>query len=375
MPISLRIPRPRRIDLYIISEIIGPFGGGLLFFAFVFLMFQVLRLAEFMIEHGIPLPVLGKIVGLFLVSFLPLIIPMSFLVAVLVGFGRLSSDSEIVALKAGGIGLPRISAPVVAVALAVGAVTVPLGMNWVPSSEREIRTTLLKISNTQVVSSIREGTFTSGFFDLLFFAEEVDHETGKLGRVFIFDEREPKSPFAVVAKEGEIVPVRTESELSTSMLLRLKDGSIHQADVSGESYHRINFDEDRIFLNITEGGGGGATKPKTLTYDEIRARMAKAGPDEQIQREGPTEIWRRIAISISPLIFAFLGIGLGTVPTRSVKAGAALVTLIVILVYWGLQSFMTAYAYSDRLPPLLAMQIPNFALLIPAIWAFRRSSW
>src|SRR4051794_17767172 len=102
--------RPLRIDSYILAEFLGPFIGSLIFVLFILLMLQVLRLAEFFIVHGVALSLLLKIAAFQMVSTLPLAVPIAFLLGVLISFGRLSADSEIVAMKANGLSLYRLTA-------------------------------------------------------------------------------------------------------------------------------------------------------------------------------------------------------------------------------------------------------------------------
>src|SRR4051794_35482679 len=100
-----------RIDRYLLAEVIGPFFGGIVFFVFLSLMFQALRLTEFFIVHGVPGGTLSKMALLMSLSFLPTALPIAFLIAVLVAFGRLSADSELVALKANGLSVHRMARP------------------------------------------------------------------------------------------------------------------------------------------------------------------------------------------------------------------------------------------------------------------------
>jgi lipopolysaccharide export system permease protein len=92
----------KKIDGYLLAEVAGPFLGGLFFFVFLFLMFQILRLADFFIVHGAPLSTLAKLTGLLTLSFIPTALPIAFLISILMAFGRLSADSELVAMKACG---------------------------------------------------------------------------------------------------------------------------------------------------------------------------------------------------------------------------------------------------------------------------------
>src|SRR4051794_32623456 len=95
--------KPLKFDLYILEEIVSTFLRACVFIIFILLMFQALRLAEFFIVHGASASMLGKMTFFLSVSFLPTALPLSFLIAVLVAFGRMSADSEIIAMKANGI--------------------------------------------------------------------------------------------------------------------------------------------------------------------------------------------------------------------------------------------------------------------------------
>ncbi len=366
---------PSRIDRYILSEIVGPFLGGNIFFIFIFLMFQALKLAEFFIIHGVAATTLGKMTLLMALSFIPSTLPAAFLISVLVGFGRLSSDSELLAMKSNGLSLPRLSFSVVSLSLLVVLLSVFLNMEWVPWGARQFKQTLIKVSNTKVVSSIQEGTFTSGFFDLLIFAEKVDPKTSQLKRVFIYDEREPKNPLAVVARTGEILAVKTNSELGAAAVLKLNEGSIHRNDVLANTYQKISFGEYRLFLKVDEGTGDNVTKPHQLTYHELNEKIATSDPASPLHREWKAEFWRRYSVAITPLIMTFLGIGFGTVRTRAVRAGAVFIALITMAGYWILQTIGSVLVQRDWVSPFLAMQLPNIVMLIVAIYAFRKSNW
>src|SRR4051794_6625427 len=111
--------RPLKFDRYIIEEILGTFFGACIFILFVLLMFLALRLAEIFIVHGVPGNILLKMMLFMSLSFLPIALPLAFLIAILVAFGRLSSDSELIAMKASGISAARLSAAAWILAVAV----------------------------------------------------------------------------------------------------------------------------------------------------------------------------------------------------------------------------------------------------------------
>ncbi|MCB0386398.1 MAG: LptF/LptG family permease, partial [Bdellovibrionales bacterium] len=112
--------RARLAILYILVEMIPAFILGALVFIFILLIFQALRLTEFVLVHGVKVQDILQMIVYLSVSFLPIILPMSLLFAVLLTYGRLSGDSEIVAMKSLGLNLKHLSLP----AVLLGVVTV-----------------------------------------------------------------------------------------------------------------------------------------------------------------------------------------------------------------------------------------------------------
>jgi lipopolysaccharide export system permease protein len=248
-------------------------------------------------------------------------------------------------------------------------------MEWVPWGDRTFKQLLIRVSNTKVVSSIKEGTFTSGFFDLLIFADEVDSKTNRMKRVFIFDEREPKNPLAVTAQEGELMSVKSDTELGASAVLKLYTGNIHNNDRVSNSYQKVDFNEYRLFLNIDEGDAEHTLKPRMIPYGVLKQSIRSSEKGSQGYREFTTELWRRYSVGITPIIFVFLGIGFGTVRTRAVRAGAALTATLVITLYWGAQAVGTVLGQKGYLPAFAAMQFPNFITGVVAYFGYKSSLW
>lgn len=366
--------KPRLVDRYLLSEITLPLLGGLAFFSFVFLMFQLLRLAEFFIVHGVPFMSLLKLTTLLSLSFLPFALPISFLIALLLAFGRLSMDSELIALKAGGYSLKRLALAPAAVGVVVSILSLALNLEWVPMAERELKAQLVEIGNTRIVSAIRAGTFTSGFFDLLVYADKVSTKSNQMEGVFIFDEREPKNPLTVVARRGQWVTQRTAQGGSTATL-KLYEGNIHRSDASEGSYQKIDFDEYRIFLKMEGAAGAPASKPKMLTASQILEAIEKSEKaDPKGHRVLLGEWWRRLAVAFAPLCFILLGIGSGCLPTRSVRSSSALIAFAVLLLYYGLLAWGGSLSEQGTLPAWIALQGGNILTALWGIWAFRSAA-
>ncbi|HSD27979.1 MAG TPA: LptF/LptG family permease, partial [Vicinamibacteria bacterium] len=113
MTVLARLPpsRPRLIDSYIVREMVAPTAIGLLVFTFVLLIDQIPRLLAVLVARSADFGTILRVFLNLLPSILAVTIPMAFLLGVLLAFGRMASDSEIVALRAVGVSPFRLLAP------------------------------------------------------------------------------------------------------------------------------------------------------------------------------------------------------------------------------------------------------------------------
>lgn len=365
----------RLIDRYILKEVLSPFLAAIIFFAFVFLMFQMLRLSEFLIVNGASGSQLLKMTGYMLVSFLPLGLPIAFLVAVLTAFGRFSSDSEMVAMKVSGLSLLRLSLPVHFLALGVALLSLMLNMSWTPSAELALRRLIVKMGNTKFSTSIQEGTFTSGFMNLLLFTEHANNRAGKMENVFIYDERDAKNPLTIISKYGELIQIQQNDEDTNGLILQLSQGSIHQSAASESRYNLSRFGIYQIYLNMPEASSDVGTKPKMNSFRELMAKRNQAPLHSGERLSLDTEVWRRMTVAFVPFCFVLLGMGLGTVRTRATRFGAILISFLAMAGYWQILVSAIWLGSSGLVLPALAMQIPNLIVGFIGVLSFKRANW
>jgi lipopolysaccharide export system permease protein len=109
--------RPTIIRRYVFKEILGPVFLGLMIYVLVFLMNALFELAELAIKKDMPIAVVLRLLVYLLPRVLEMTLPMAALLGILIGVGRLSADSEIVALRASGVSYRRVFMPVFVLAL------------------------------------------------------------------------------------------------------------------------------------------------------------------------------------------------------------------------------------------------------------------
>src|SRR5690242_17612277 len=104
----MRMPRFTTLDRYVAGEVLAPFLLGVVLLTFALVTGRLLKLSEMVVNHGVTLSDVASLIGLIMPAFLELTFPMAVLLGVLMGFGRMSSDRELIAARACGISLYRL---------------------------------------------------------------------------------------------------------------------------------------------------------------------------------------------------------------------------------------------------------------------------
>ncbi|MGE3759394.1 MAG: LptF/LptG family permease [Pseudobdellovibrionaceae bacterium] len=361
--------RNRAALFYILFEVAPALLMGLLVFTFILLMAQVLRWTEFVLIHGVGLEVIAKIVLYMTISFLPALFPMSLLFAVLLAYGRMSSDSEIVAFKSLGLNMIHLSLPALLLGAMVSWLSIETSYRLAPWGNRQFEVLVAKIGSTKATVTIREGTFSEGFFKMVVYANKVDAKDGKLKDVFIYDEnKKGGDPVTIIAKEGELIP--EDRPGAQAMLLRLKDGDIHKKT---DTHTKIKFETYDIFLTDPIHEENRKITPPSMSYSEIQEKLKTPDLKEEDKWKLETEAHKRTAIAIACFVFAALGVGLGTITNkRSAKSGGLIMCLILIVIYWVLYVAIESAARGGQVPAL-AVWLPNILFAMYALYSLKKA--
>ncbi len=365
----LSIFNGKKATQYIFFEMVPSFILGLLVFISIILMFQVLRLTEFALVHNVSMQTIGQIVGYIIISLLPLLFPMALLFSVLLTYGRLSQDSEIVAMKASGLPMGTLLLPALILSIVVAIASAQMSFSIAPWGNRQFEVLYTRLANTKAGAVIKEGTFSEGFFDMVVYANKVDSDRGLLKNVFIYDEKSGDVPLTIISKEGEIIP--DPERPGYEVLLRLRHGEIHRqakthTKISFETYD-VHFSEP---INIQEK----EKSPQSLTLGEIRNRLKEDITDLETLRTLQTEFHKRWAITALCIIFALIGVGLGTTTNRrAAKAGGMILCIGLIIFYWILYVTVEGFARSGGLPVAFAIWMPNFIFALIGMNSLRKN--
>lgn len=363
-----------RIHRYIIKEISIPVILSLLIFTFVLLMGRIPRLTELVVSKGVPASEIVQLFSYLLPTFFSITVPLSFLLGILLAFGRLSADSEFVALKASGISLYSLLRPVLVLAVAFSLLTAWLTTTVEPAGKTAFRSKLFQIASSRASVGIRPGIFNDDFEGLVLYTRTMDERQGIMHGVFISDEREGETPATIVARQGRFIP----NPENFSLTLRLNNGSIHRrpANEKKTTYQIIGFTNYDINLDIGKQLAPNKSRNRSrgeLSWPELDIAYETA-TDQQSKARFSVEKNKRIAIAFAPLVFALVGVPLGLQSSRSGKGAGFALALGIALIYYLLLSIGSTLAGKDLVPAAIALWLPNFCFIIGGGYFLHRTA-
>ena len=360
----------RLLNRYILREIAVSFCMILLVLTFVLLMGRILQLMDLMINKGIAFADIARLMLFLIPSFLVFTIPVSLLIAILIGLGRLSGDNEITVLKMSGVSLYQLSLPVAVAAAGAFLLTAATTLFLVPYGNQASRNLLYDMARQKASIGIQEKVFIDDFRGILLYAEKIPSHGDFLEGVLVSDSRIARESSTIIARRAYLV---SDPE-SLAITLRLEDGSTHSVDAGLKHYRKMDFRFYDVRLDfagpLSEERQAGTKSSREMTAAELVAKLKKRGAPEPDLREAAIELNQKLAVPLACLIFALLGIPLGIRAHRSVRARGFAIGLALVLVYYLLRLGGEALVETGRLSPIVGTWTPNAIFAAAGILLF-----
>jgi LPS export ABC transporter permease LptG/LPS export ABC transporter permease LptF len=368
----------RLLDRYVTREVVSHAALGLLVFTFVFFVPRLVQLMELIVRHA------GNawtVTLLFLCALPPVLgftLPMAVLVGVLIGLGRLSADSEIVALHASGVSLRRLLAPIGVVAVAAFAGTL-LTTFWLsPASLRTVRRLETQLLSSQARFSVQPRVFDERFPRFVLYVQDVEAAATRWRGVFLASAGNVSSLIGsgsagrseqstvTTAKDAAVVagPARGQIDIN------LGAGDTHEYDPRYPSQYNVTtFGETDIPIDVSAVAAPQRADIRPPAEQSIGTLLANHSLN---WRDSHVEFQRRIAFPAACLVFALLGVPIGVRPRRGGRAAGLVLALILIGGYYFLFVSGDHFAAQGRLLPWVGVWAANIVGAIVGLIFLRR---
>jgi lipopolysaccharide export system permease protein len=286
------------LERYLLRQLLKPFVLGVSVVTFLFAMDFIFDYLDLFLGKGISALIVLKLFFLGLGWILALSIPCGVLVGVLVAYGRLAQDNEVVAIRASGINLLRIFAPAIWASLIV-ACGLALFNNYVlPDMNHAYANLMLAVNKKRPTAEIQEGVFIDDFDGYVIFIGRLNDRTGEMRDVLIHDfSRDEESARVITARRGEL---RFNPELATLSLL-LEEGELHEAqDSEGPLYHKMEFGRQRFDIlgarTVLEETRNRSRGQREMSIQQMKARVEELDGDRQRYEERSMELLGKIGV-------------------------------------------------------------------------------
>ena len=358
----------KKIHGLINREITGPSLIALVFMTFIVFTREFGRLAEILIRSDASsVSVLQAVVSL-LPSILAFSIPLSFLVGTLIGFSRLSTDSEIVAMRACGVGVNQMVRHLLKVGILVSLVTFSITLFLLPAGNWSLKQLRHGAGLRPVRSEVKPRVFNEDLPGTVLYVADKDLQGSSWKGVFLSDITDDGQRRIVLAKRGQLL-IRPDGSQAQ---LHLQDGTIYR--VGQETPERDSISEFHT-LDVPirfPTTGQASAGPKGPADKHLLSLLDDLGQgDSEARRATSLELNRRLAVPLSPLIFAILGVTLGARSHRGGRGYGFIVSVLVALVYYVLFATGVELSRSGVVPIFVGVWGSTIGLTIFALLSLR----
>ena len=347
---------------YILKECLQPFTLSLCVLTSVFLLGYLPQLANKVINNGVSVSAMGQVFLYNIPILLGYTLPIACLITVILALGNMSAENEILAMRASGIHLLRLLTPLTVVGIALCLVVYILNDRIIPNAF-DAQTRILQETGSQDPSSMLEpGSFINAFDKYIIFIYRIEGDL--LYGIRIYEPSPNKPTKTIIAEQGEFVHVPGKDQL----MLKLIDGTSDEPDLNNpNNFYKLNFQTSFITMDLSKKKTTGEKKSRAMTMQELSNKIKSLRKMSIDPSPLITEYQRRVAWSLSPLLFIFLGFPFAAITNRRAKSANLLYALLFAAPYYILSLACQGMASQNVLNPVLLMWAPNGLALIVAL--------
>ena len=352
------------IRTYILRECILPFFLSLGILTCVFLLGNLIQLANLVINKGVSLASVGKVFLFYIPVLLGYTLPIACLTTVILTFSRLSADNEILAIRTSGIYLKNLLFPLFVIGIIFSLFLIILNEKIIPYAHFEQRKVLKDVGVKNPTAVLEAGSFINAFKDQILFIYRIDGN--RLFNVRIYQPQPDGRPTrTIVAKEGEFTPVPGQDKIK----LKLINGTSDEPNLKNpDNFYKLNFKNYFMTLDLSKNTEAVDKKPRSMTMKELKEKIEEM-EKLMVPDISPlwTEYYRKITWSFSALFFILLGFPLAVITHRREKSANVILAILCGATYYLLSLGAEALSIQNIVSPIIAMWIPNAVAGIAAL--------
>ena len=347
----------RTLTRYILGELISHTLIGCALFTFILFMPQLPRILEVVVRNSSTLTDVLEVFLFTLPNLFKVTIPMAVLVGILLGLSRMAADSEIVAMRASGLGIAYFTR--VASIVAAGGTLLGLAnsLYLAPRANQAILSLEHQLETSQASYAIQPRVFYEDFKNFVLYVQDVRSGVGAANwrsGVFMANVVDPANPIVTTAESATVV-----SDSPQELLMRLRDGAEYETVPGHPDQAKITaFTSTVRPLELNAQGDVHLGRMDTAIYAlPMSALLSRIhGPDA---RRYLIELHDRFSFPAACLVLMLVAVPLGIASRRGGKSSGFVFALLLVTLYYFLSEVGLALATQGKLPAFLGVWSAN----------------
>src|SRR6266404_2164097 len=333
---KFKLKGTRLLQRYLLSAVL-PYTllSFLLLTALLFAQ-QSSRFAEILVSARVPLSLLADFSAALIPSVVVFTLPMAVLAGTVIGFSRLGSDSEMVAIRNSGVSTWSLLWPLLLLGLVASALAGYINFQVAPQSASLIRQAGLEAALTKLNSPIDPRSFSVDIPGYVIYVRDGDKIKGEWGRIFIYNKKKDGSTWVFTAKRGRLDTSGDQSELVLSDTIATQLPASDNADpkqsyvVEHTDTFRVSFDTGRKPL-LDKLHEQGDDLDEASFFQLIK--IVRSGSPSEVH-EAVAYLHKRMALSLAPFLFCLLGTAIGLRVRKGGRALGIFLSIALMLGYY-----------------------------------------
>jgi len=330
------------------------------------------KLLPLLVNHDVPVAYLLAFIAYVLPFSLIFTIPWGLLTAILLVFGRLSADNELIALRANGVSVTRVCVSLAAIAGACTAICLWLNVQVAPAAQEQLRSTIFDMATRDPMALFGSDQVIDQFPGRKIYVGKK--EGNQLENITVFELDEHSMPMKVTfARRG-----RLEADLPNKrILMHLYYARYQQRDEKNPNdLHKIrdgiNMEEGTLPISLEELYEKQKKRPSRSALSIAQLLDQLRSENKREQSESRTEINKRFSFSLACIAFAIIGVPLGVTAHRRETSVGFAVGLIVAVAYYLFIIIGDTLRGNPKVHPELLVWSPNVLFIVLGLFLFRR---
>ncbi len=342
------------IDRYIFVELLGPFLVGVVGFVMVLAVDLLFTMADLIINKGVPLGAMLKLLVYKLPAIMVLTFPVSTLFATAMALGRLAKDNEIVALRTSGVTLFRISLPILVMGMLVSLGSYYTNEKIVPHANHVATNIIRQIIHKRPLPEVEENVFFKDAHNRHYYARRVDMKNKTMENIMVYEVTDERFPRVILAEKASFY----------GREWRLQDGIIHKYDEKGYLNYEASFSDMKLLVSEDVMTFANQKTSQEMSIRELQDQISvleRGGVRTSALR---TELLMKYSIPATCFVFALIGIPFSLPSPRSGRTWGMVVTIVFMFTFYVFASVFRSLGKGGILSPALAAFTPQVSFTV-----------